>query len=73
MSIAIVSVALADVCIDSGVTHPGYISMSIAGVILVAVMFSLVRLSLYTLRRVSEEDSPLEILEADDSSDYYSE
>ena len=71
MSIAFV--ALADVCINSGLNHPGYISMSIASVVLVGVMFSLVRLGLYTLRRFSEQDSPLELLEAGDSSDYYSE
>ena len=71
MSIAIVSVALADICIGSA--HDGYLSMALASVALVAVMFVLVKLSLDTLRQFSEQESPLELLEAEDSSDYASD
>ncbi len=71
MSIAIVSVALADICIGSA--HVGYLSMALASVALVAVMFVLVKLSFDTLRQFSEQESPFELLEAEDGSDYASD
>jgi hypothetical protein len=71
MSIAIVSVALADICFGS--VHVGHLSMALASVALVAVMFFLVKLSLDTLRQFSEQESPLELLEAEDSLDYSSD
>jgi hypothetical protein len=73
MSIAIVSDALADICFGSAPTHVGYLSMALASVALVAVMFFLVKLSLDTLRQFSEQESPLELLEAEDGSDYASD
>jgi len=71
MSIAIVPVALADICIGSA--HVGYLSITLASVALLAVMFLLAKLSLDTLRQFSEQDRPLELLEAEDSLDYSSD
>ncbi len=68
MCITIASVLLADVCTSGAPAHVS-MSITIASVLLVAVVFLLTALSLDTLRRVSEQVSPLELLEADNSLD----
>lgn len=68
MFIMMASVLLADVC-PSGAPAHVYMSIAIASVLLVAVVFLLIALSLDTLRRVSEYDSQLELFEADNSFD----
>ena len=67
MSIVIASVVLATFGIGSEGAHVGNMSIAIASVLLVAVVLFLVGLSLETLRQFSEQDSSLELPEADDS------